>query len=67
MCRQPGKFQTSGSLRALAERFGDSPTRRILSIPHALRASLAYGFWLAALRHEESGAAAITQGFVAGI
>jgi AcrR family transcriptional regulator len=56
--------------RALAERFGDSPARRILSIhlvPHAVSASLAYGFWLAALRHDASGAAAIAQGFVAGI
>jgi AcrR family transcriptional regulator len=56
--------------RALAERFGDSPARRILSIhlvPHAVSASLAYGFWLAALRHSESGAAAIAQGFVTGI
>jgi AcrR family transcriptional regulator len=56
--------------RALAERFGDSPARRILSIhlvPHAVSASLAYGFWLSALRHDESGAAAIAQGFVAGI
>ncbi|HEY3825156.1 MAG TPA: TetR/AcrR family transcriptional regulator [Bryobacteraceae bacterium] len=56
--------------RALAERFGDSPSRRILSIhlvPHAVSASLAYGFWLAALRHDASGAAAIAQGFVTGI
>jgi len=56
--------------RTLAERFGDSPSRRILSIhlvPHAVSASLAYGFWLAALRHDESGAAAIAQGFVTGI
>jgi AcrR family transcriptional regulator len=56
--------------RVLAERFGDSPSRRILSIhlvPHAVSASLAYGFWLAALRHDASGAAAIAQGFVAGI
>jgi AcrR family transcriptional regulator len=56
--------------RALAESFGDSPSRRVLSIhlvPHAVSASLAYGFWLAALRHNESGAAAIAQGFVEGI
>jgi AcrR family transcriptional regulator len=56
--------------RALAERFGDSPSRRILSVqlvPHAVSASLAYGFWLAALRHETAGAAAMAQGFVAGI
>jgi len=56
--------------RALAERFGHSLSLRILSIhlvPHAVSASLAYGFWLAALRHDESGAAAIAQGFVAGI
>ena len=55
--------------RTLA-RFGDSLSRRILSIhlvPHGVSATLAYGFWLAALRHDESGAAAIAQGFVAGI
>jgi len=54
----------------LAESFGNSPSRRILSIhlvPHAVSASLAYGFWLAGLRRDESGAAAIAQGFVAGI
>jgi hypothetical protein len=56
--------------RALVQRFGDSPSLRILSIhlvPYAVSASLAYGFWLAALRHDASGAAAIAQGFVAGI
>lgn len=56
--------------RALAERFGDSPSRRILSIqlvPYAVSACLAYGFWLAALRHDPGGAAAMAQGFVAGI
>jgi AcrR family transcriptional regulator len=56
--------------RVLAQRFGDSPSLRILSIhlvPHAVSASLAYGFWLAALRHDESSAAAIAQGFVAGL
>ena len=56
--------------RALAKSFGDSPSRRILSIhlvPHAVTASLAYGFWLAALRHDSSSAGAIAQGFVAGI
>jgi AcrR family transcriptional regulator len=56
--------------RALTERFGDSPSLRILSIhlvPHAVSASLAYGFWLAALRHDASGAGAIAQGFAAGI
>ena len=56
--------------RALAERFGDSPSRRILSIqlvPYAVSACLAYGFWLAALRHDADGAAAMAQGFVAGI
>ena len=55
--------------RAL-ERFGDSPARRILSIqlvPYAVSACLAYGFWLAALRHNAGGAAAMAQGFVAGI
>jgi AcrR family transcriptional regulator len=56
--------------RALAAGFGNSPSRRILSVqlvPHAVSASLAYGFWLAALRHDEGGAAALAQGFVAGI
>jgi AcrR family transcriptional regulator len=56
--------------RALAERFGDSHSRRILSIqlvPYAVSACLAYGFWLAALRHDAGGAAAMAQGFVAGI
>ena len=56
--------------RALAERFGDSHSRRILSIqlvPYAVSACLAYGFWLAALRHDAIGAAAMAQGFVAGI
>ena len=56
--------------RALAERFGDSPSRRILSIqlvPYAVSACLAYGFWLAALRPDAGGAAAMTQVFVAGI
>jgi AcrR family transcriptional regulator len=56
--------------RALKERFGDSPSRRILSIqlvPYAVSACLAYGFWLAALRHDAGGAAAMAQGFVAGI
>jgi AcrR family transcriptional regulator len=56
--------------RALARHFGDSPSLRILSIhlvPYAVSVSLAYGFWLAALRHDASGAAAIAQGFVAGI
>jgi AcrR family transcriptional regulator len=56
--------------RALAERFGDSPSRRILSVqlvPHAVSASVAYGFWLAALRHDTAGAAAMAQGFVAGL
>ena len=56
--------------QALAERFGDSPSRRILSIqlvPYAVSACLAYGFWLAALRHDPGSAAAMAQGFVAGI
>jgi AcrR family transcriptional regulator len=56
--------------RVLAQRFGDSPSRRILSIqlvPYAVSACLAYGFWLAALRHDAGAAAAMAQGFVAGI
>lgn len=56
--------------RALAERFGDSPSCRILSIqlvPYAVSACLEYGFWLAALRHDAGGAAAMAQVFVAGI
>jgi AcrR family transcriptional regulator len=55
--------------RAL-ERFGDAPSRRILSVrlvPYAVSACLAFGFWLASLRHDAAGAAAIAQGFVAGI
>jgi hypothetical protein len=54
----------------LAEHFGDSPSRRMLSIqlvPYAVSACLAYGFWLASLRHDTAGAAAMAQGFVAGI
>ena len=56
--------------QALAERFGDSHSRRILSIylvPYAVSPCLAYGFWLAALRCDTGGAAAMAQGFVAGI
>jgi AcrR family transcriptional regulator len=56
--------------RTLTQRFGDSPSLRILSIHlirYAVSASLEYGFWLAALRHDASAAAAIAQGFVAGI
>jgi AcrR family transcriptional regulator len=56
--------------QALAERFGDSSSRRILSVqlvPYAVSACLAYGFWLAALRHDPGSAAAMAQGFVAGI
>jgi AcrR family transcriptional regulator len=56
--------------RALAERFGDSPAHRILSVqlvPYAVSACLAYGFWLAALRHDAGSAAAMAQGFVSGI
>jgi AcrR family transcriptional regulator len=56
--------------RVIAERFGDSHSRRILSIqlvPYAVSSCLAFGFWLAALRHDPGGAAALAQGFVAGI
>jgi AcrR family transcriptional regulator len=56
--------------RSLAQRFGESPVLRMLTIhliPYAVSASLAYGFWLAALRHDASGAAAIARGFVAGM
>jgi AcrR family transcriptional regulator len=56
--------------QVLTQRFGDSPSRRILTIhlvPHAVSACLAFGFWLAALRHNESGAAAIAQWFAMGI
>jgi AcrR family transcriptional regulator len=56
--------------RTLAERFGDSPARRVLSVqlvPYAVSACLAYGFWLAALRHDAGSAAAMAKGFVAGI
>lgn len=56
--------------RAIAENFRDSPSRRTLSVnlvPHAVSACLAYGLGLAALRHDAKGAAALAQGFVAGL
>jgi AcrR family transcriptional regulator len=56
--------------RALAERFPDSRSRKILSVhlvPYAVSASLAYGFWLATLRHDAERAAALAKGFAAGI
>ena len=56
--------------RAFAENFRDSPSRRTLSVglvPHAVSACLAYGLWLAALRHDAKSAAALAQGFVAGL
>jgi AcrR family transcriptional regulator len=56
--------------RAFTERFPDSPSRRVLSVhlvPYAVGACLAYGFWLATLRHDAESAAALAQGFAAGI
>jgi len=56
--------------RALAERFPDSRSRRILSVhlvPYAVSACLAYGLWLATLRHDAESAAALAEGFAAGI
>ena len=56
--------------RAFADNFRDSPSRRTLSVdlvPHAVSACLAYGLWLAALRHDAKSSAALAQGFVAGL
>ena len=56
--------------RALVERVPESRSRRILSIhlvPYAVSACIAYGFWLATLRHDAHSAAALAQGFAAGI
>ncbi len=56
--------------RAFAENFPNSPSRRTLSvdlIPYAVSACLAYGLWLATLRHTAKSAAALAQGFVAGL
>jgi AcrR family transcriptional regulator len=56
--------------RAFADRFPDSRSCRILSVhlvPHAVHACLAYGFWLATLRHDTDSAAPLAQGFAAGI
>jgi AcrR family transcriptional regulator len=56
--------------RAFADNFRDSPSRRALTVdlvPHAVSACLAYGLWLATLRHDAKSAAALAQGFVAGL
>jgi hypothetical protein len=56
--------------REFVERVPDSRSRRILSIhlvPYAVSACIAYGFWLATLRHDAQSAAALAQGFAAGI
>jgi AcrR family transcriptional regulator len=56
--------------RAFTERFPDSRSRRVLSVhlvPYAVSGCLAYGFWLATLRHTTKSAAALAQGFAAGI
>ena len=56
--------------RALAERFSDSRSRRILCVhlvPYAVGTCLAYGFWLATLRHDAKRAAALAEGFATGI
>jgi len=57
-------------IREFAERSPDSRSRRILSVhlvPYAVNACLAYGFWLATLRHDAESAAGLAQGFAAGI
>jgi len=57
-------------IREFAERFPDSRSRRILSVhlvPYAVNACLAYGFWLATLRHDAESAAGLAQRFAAGI
>ncbi len=57
-------------IREFAKRFPDSRSRRILSVhlvPYAVNACLAYGFWLATLRHDAESAAGLAQGFAAGI
>ena len=56
--------------RVFAENFRDSPWRRTLSVdlvPHAVSSCLAYGLWLATLRHDAKSAAELAQGFVAGL
>jgi AcrR family transcriptional regulator len=56
--------------RAIADRFPDSRSRRILSVhlvPYAVGTCLAYGFWLATLRHDAERAAALAEGFATGI
>jgi AcrR family transcriptional regulator len=56
--------------RALAERIPDPDSRRILSVhlvPYAVSSCLAYGFWLATLRHDAESAAGLAQGFATGI
>lgn len=54
----------------LALHFPDSRSRVILSIhlvPYAVNACLAYGFWLATLRHTSESATALAQQFAAGV
>lgn len=56
--------------REFAQRFPDSLSCRTLSVnlvPYAVHACLAYGFWLATLGHDAKSAAALAQGFSAGI
>ena len=56
--------------REFAERFPDSRSCRMLSVnlvPYAVHACLAYGFWLATLRHDGDSAAELAQGFAAGV
>jgi AcrR family transcriptional regulator len=56
--------------RQFVERFPDSRARRTLSVhlvPYAVSACVAYGFWLATLRHDAQSAAALAQGFATGI
>jgi len=53
--------------REFVERFPEfAASRRILSVhlvPYAVSACVAYGFWLATLRHDAQSAAALAQGF----
>jgi len=56
--------------RAFVERLPDSRSRRILCVhvvPYAVNACLAYGFWLATLRHDKKSAAELAQAFATGI
>lgn len=56
--------------RLLAQRYPDSTARSLIEmhlLPYAIQACLAYGFWLAALRHNPASAAAVMREFAAGV